>query len=211
MIIDYLEIQEAVKVIQSGGVVAFPTETYYGLGVDPFNPKALAKLFEIKQRPTDKPILTLISHPEQLSLLAAKIPLIFRPLCALWPAPLTLVFDALPSLPLLLTGDTGTVAVRMSPHPLAAALVNACRHPVTATSANISGKPPAICPADVKQYFGDAVDFVVEGGEAMGGMPSTVVGIRNDELAVIRDGVISLQEIRDAVERFQSEENNSKI
>lgn len=209
MIIDILEIQEAAKIIHGGGVVAFPTETYYGLGVDPFNPEALAKLFTIKQRPIEKPVLTLISNSEQLSLLTSKIPPLFLPLCDLWPAPLTLVFEALPSLPSLLTGDTGTVAVRISPNSLATALVDACRHPVTATSANISGKPPALCPDDVRLYFGDAVDYVIEGGEAMGGMPSTVIGIRNDELTVIRDGVISLQEIMNAVERFQHADSNS--
>jgi tRNA A37 threonylcarbamoyladenosine synthetase subunit TsaC/SUA5/YrdC len=92
------------------------------------------------------------------------------------------------------------VAVRISPHSIATALVDACSHPVTATSANISGRPPALTADDVRRHFGDAVDFIIEGG-AMGGKPSTVVGIHNDELTVIRDGVISLREIMDAVKR----------
>ncbi|MBW1791530.1 MAG: threonylcarbamoyl-AMP synthase [Deltaproteobacteria bacterium] len=199
MIIDTLEIKKAVQIIRQGGVVAFPTETYYGLGVDPFNPQALTKLFAIKKRSSAKPVLTLITSQEQLSLLTLEIPSLFLPLFSLWPAPLTLVFKALPSLPSRLTGGTGTVAVRISPHPLAMALVRAYRQPLTATSANISGKPPAVTADEVRMYFGDTVDFVIDGGRTQGGKPSTVVGIDNDALTVIREGVISLSEIERAV------------
>lgn len=199
MIIDTLEIKKAVQIIRQGGVVAFPTETYYGLGVDPFNPQALTKLFAIKKRSSAKPVLTLITSQEQLSLLTLEIPSLFLPLFSLWPAPLTLVFKALPSLPSRLTGGTGTVAVRISPHPLAMALVRAYRQPLTATSANISGKPPAVTADEVRMYFGDTVDLVIDGGRTPGGKPSTVVGIDNDALTVIREGVISLSEIERAV------------
>ena len=199
MKISNLELLKAVEIIRQGGVVAFPTETYYGLGVDPFNPQALKKLFEIKKRPSVKPILTLITGQDQLSLLTSEIPSLFLPLFPLWPAPLTLVFKALPSLPSILTGGTGTVAVRISPHPLATALVRACRQPLTATSANISGKPPALTADDVRMYFGDTVDFVIDGGKTPGGKPSTVVEIDNDVLTVVREGVISLSEIERAV------------
>ncbi|NOR10383.1 MAG: threonylcarbamoyl-AMP synthase [Desulfovibrionaceae bacterium] len=199
MIIDTLEIKKAVQIIRQGGVVAFPTETYYGLGVDPFNPQALTKLFAIKKRSSAKPVLTLITSQEQLSLLTLEIPSLFLPLFSLWPAPLTLVFKALPSLPSRLTGGTGTVAVRISPHPLAMALVRAYRQPLTATSANISGKPPAVTADEVRMYFGDTVDLVIDGGRTQGGKPSTVVGIDNDALTVIREGVISLSEIERAV------------
>ena len=199
MIIDTLEIKKAVQIIRQGGVVAFPTETYYGLGVDPFNPQALTKLFAIKKRSSAKPVLTLITSQEQLSLLTLEIPSLFLPLFSLWPAPLTLVFKALPSLPSRLTGGTGTVAVRISPHPLAMALVRAYRQPLTATSANISGKPPAVTADEVRMYFGDTVDLVIDGGRTQGGKPSTVVGIDNDALTVIREGVVSLSEIERAV------------
>ena len=199
MIIDTLEIKKAVQIIRQGGVVAFPTETYYGLGVDPFNPQALTKLFAIKKRSSAKPVLTLITSQEQLSLLTLEIPSLFLPLFSLWPAPLTLVFKALPSLPSRLTGGTGTVAVRISPHPLAMALVRAYRQPLTATSANISGKPPAVTADEVRMYFGDTVDLVIDGGRTQGGKPSTVVGIDNDALTVIREGVISLSDIERAV------------
>lgn len=197
--ISKLELSKAVQVIRDGGVVAFPTETYYGLGVDPFNPQALNKLFAIKKRPSVKPILTLITGQDQISLLTPEIPSLFLPLFSLWPAPLTLVFKALPSLPSILTGNTGTVAIRISSHPLATALVRACRQPLTATSANISGKAPALTVDDVQMYFGDSVDFVIDGGKTKGGKPSTVVGIDNEELTVLREGVISLSEIMHAL------------
>jgi L-threonylcarbamoyladenylate synthase len=197
--IDSLELSKAVQVISQGGVVAFPTETYYGLGVDPFNPQALAKLFAIKKRSSAKPVLTLITGQEQLSLLTPEIPPLFQQIFPLWPAPLTLVFKALLSLPSILTGGTGTVAVRISPHPLATALVKACHQPLTATSANISGKPPAVTADEVRMYFGDTVDLVIDGGRTPGGKPSTVVGIDNDVLTVLREGVISLSEIGAAV------------
>jgi len=199
MIIEKIELSKAVQVISQGGVVAFPTETYYGLGVDPFNPQALTKLFAIKNRSRCKPVLTLITGQEQLSLLTSEMPPLFQPLFPLWPAPLTLVFKALPSLPASLTGGTGTVAIRVSPHPLAMALVKACQQPITATSANISGKSPAVTADEVRMYFGDTVDLVIDGGRTSGGKPSTVVGIDNDELTILREGVISLLEIQAAV------------
>jgi L-threonylcarbamoyladenylate synthase len=195
LIIESLELDNAVQVISQGGVVAFPTETYYGLGVDPFNPQALAKLFAIKKRPSVKPVLTLIAGQEQLTLLTSEIPSLFQSLFPLWPAPLTLVFKALPALPATLTGGTGTVAVRVSPHPVAMALVRACHHPLTATSANISGEPPAVTADEVRLYFGDTVDLVIDGGRTPGGKPSTVVGIDNDVITILREGVISLSKI----------------
>ena len=201
MKIDAFILSEAVQVVRRGGVVAFPTETYYGLGADPFNPQALKKIFEIKKRPSTKPILTLISDQNQLPLLTPEIPPLFLPLLLLWPAPLTLVFKALPSLSTILTGATGTVAVRISLHPTAAAFVKACRQPLTATSANISGKPPAITADEVHRYLGDTVDFVIDGGKAPGGMPSTVVGVNNNSLTVLREGVMSLTEIESAITR----------
>ena len=190
------ELLKAVNVIRRGGVVAFPTETYYGLGVDPFNPKALARLFQLKKRPKEKPILTLISNQEQLALLTPEIPSQYHSLCALWPAPITLIFRSLPALPDLLTGDTGTIAVRISPHPIASSLVRLLGSPLTATSANISGEKPAVNPEQVRIHFGDQIDFVLEGGETCGGMPSTVVGIRHNRLVLIREGVFPFEKIK---------------
>lgn len=182
----------ASRVIDRGGVVAFPTETYYGLAVDPFNVAALTRLFEIKERPYGKAVLVLVRDRQQLPLLVERTLPIFQPLLdQFWPGPLTLVFPARPELSHLLTGGTTTVGVRISSHPVAARLLAAFGRPVTATSANISGHAPATTAAQVVAQFGTAVDFVLDGGETPGGRGSTLVGCGDDgRCLLLRDGVI---------------------
>jgi len=186
------DLATAVRVIEQGGVVAFPTETYYGLAVDPFNVAALTRLFAIKERPSRKAVLVLIHDREQLPLLVRQVPAAFRPLLdTFWPGPLTLVFPARPELSSLLTGGTGTVGVRVSSHGVATSLVAALGGPVTATSANISGRPPATSAAQVAAQFGAEVDFILDGGETPGGKGSTLVGCGVDgRCLLLRDGVI---------------------
>lgn len=185
------ELARALTVIRDGGVVAFPTETYYGLAVDPFNREALSRLFALKRRPPDKPVLTLIENREQLPLLARQVPDLYLPLmAAFWPGPLTMVFEAVPALPVILTGYTGTVGVRISSHPLARQLVAAAGQPLTATSANYSGQPAAVTPEEVVEQLGPDVDFVINGGTAPGGKGSTIVGLAEGRLTELRAGVI---------------------
>lgn len=192
------ELAKALAVLRAGGVVAFPTETYYGLAVDPFNPEALSRLFALKRRSSDKPVLTLIERREQLALLARRVPELYLPLMdAFWPGPLTLVFEAVPALPALLTGSTGTIGVRISSHPIARRLVAAAGQPLTATSANYSGQPPAVSPAEVMAQFGPRVDFVVQGGSTPGGGGSTLVGLSGNDLVELRSGVIPFAAILD--------------
>ncbi|MEN8141228.1 MAG: L-threonylcarbamoyladenylate synthase [Thermodesulfobacteriota bacterium] len=183
-------LQQAAAIIRGGGIVALPTETYYGLAVDPFNEAALARLFALKQRPAAKPLLTLIPKLSDLDRLVTHVPAPLQPLLALWPAPLTLVCPALPSLSTLLTGGTGTVGVRLSPHPVVGQFLDLLGQPVTATSANISGQPPACTAAQVAEQFGDKLDLIVDGGATPGGLGSTVVGCRADEIIIIRAGVL---------------------
>lgn len=183
-------IQEAATVIRQGGLVAFPTETYYGLAVDPFNEAALAKVFSLKQRPESKPLLTLINHQDQLYLLAAAIPACLVPLMELWPAPLTLVFPANKALSERLTAGTGTIGVRISPHPIARQLVALCGHPVTATSANLSGMPPAHTAQEVMAQFPRGIDYILDGGRTAGGAGSTLVGCVDGRPVLFRRGVL---------------------
>lgn len=190
------ELAQAVRVIQAGGIVAFPTETYYGLAADPFNEEALARLFTIKRRPASKPVLVLIQDRCQLDRLVKTRPPLFEPLMdAFWPGPLTLVFEALDQVPSLLTGNTNTVGVRVSSHDVARRLVDLAGNPITATSANISGSPPAVTAADVARQLGDTVDMIVDGGKTRGGHGSTIVGYRNNKLVLIREGVVPFREI----------------
>lgn len=190
---------QAVTILGQGGVVAFPTETYYGLAVDPFNKEALDKLFSLKERSKKKPILVLIRKVEQLSLITDNIPELYYPLIKkYWPGPLTLIFKAGKMVNSLLTGDSGTVGVRISPHPVALQLCKAWDNPITATSANISGMHPAKNPREVIDYFGKDVDFVIDGGTTPAEACSTIISCKENDLLLVRQGLIDFQMILDA-------------
>ena len=187
-------LRKAVECILDGGIVAFPTETYYGLAVDPDNESALHNLFKLKQRESEKAILVLIENSKKIDTVAANVPKEFKPLIEkFWPGPLTLIFPAKNTLSPLLTGKTKTVGVRVSPHPIAGALVRAMGKPVTATSANISGQNPAKSANEVKQIFGDRIDFIIDGGETTAGLCSTLVGLKNGVLTILREGQADLR------------------
>ena len=149
----------AVEHLRQGHIVAFPTETYYGLAVDPDNNSAVARLFALKNRPVDKPLLLLIENTTQLSRLVSSTPEDFYPLIARhWPGPLTLVFPALDSVNPQITAGSKTVGIRISPHPLAALLVQKFGKPITATSANLSGRVPAKNALEVSAMFAGDID-----------------------------------------------------
>lgn len=185
--------EKAAVVLRQGGIVAFPTETYYGLAVDPYCEAAVARLFQVKARPAHKPLLVLIDRIEQLPEVAAEIPAQYPVLMEkFWPGPLTLVFPARADLPKLLTGNTGRVGVRISPHPIARELIRRAGRPITATSANISDLAPAKTAHEVLAMFRDHLDYIFDGGETAAGLCSTVVGLDDDKLVVIRRGQIEV-------------------
>ena len=189
-------IAKACAVLRAGGVVAFPTETYYGLAVDPFNQAALSRLFALKGRAGDKPVLLIVDNPSQLSTLVAEIPPPFPLLMErFWPGPLTLVFPGAPSLPGMLTGHRGTIGVRVSSHPVARQLVRAFGRPLTATSANFSGHPAAVAASGVLEQLGPEVDAVLDGGVTPGGQGSTLLGYQEGKVCLLRAGVIPFAEI----------------
>lgn len=181
----------AVRLLKRGGVVAFPTETYYGLAVDPFCESAVSRLYELKIRPADKPLLLLIEKLEQLALIVERIPQQFLPLMEkYWPGPLTLIFPAKSSVSKIITGNTGTIGVRISPHPVARSLLVRMQGPLTATSANISGGEPAQTAAEVEKIFGSSVDLILDGGQSAAGLCSTIVGLQDDRLTLLRKGQV---------------------
>ena len=191
------DLNRAVDVLHRGGVVAFPTETYYGLAVDPLNPLALNHLFILKQRGISKPILTLVDDKESLSCLVKEIPPIFEPIMnEFWPGPLTLIFPARVDLPLLLTAGTSTIGVRQSSHPFARQLLRAFGRPITATSANISGSAAAVDAYGVRAQFGSKLDMIFDGGRTPGIAGSTIIGFEGDKLKLIREGVIAFKDIQ---------------
>ncbi|MCP9447081.1 MAG: L-threonylcarbamoyladenylate synthase [Nitrospira sp.] len=178
------------EAIERGGVVGFPTETYYGLGVNPFNPTALGRLIQIKGRPDSKPLLVLIGKMEHLSLLTESVPPAAALLIdAFWPGPLTILFPATPSLPSALTAGTGKVGVRLTS---CLPLRNILTHvgPLTGTSANRSGDPPVTTAAEVVEALGSEIDLVIDGGPTPGGAPSTVVDV-GETIQIIREGAVT--------------------
>ncbi len=188
-----LALDRAVIFLREGGIVAFPTETYYGLAVDPDSHSAVEKLFDLKRRQTDKPLLLLIESLEQLQLIAEHIPSAYVPLMKkYWPGPLTLVFRAKKEICRQLTGDTGTVGVRISSHPVACELVRRMGKPITATSANISGHLPAGNAAGVFSIFKDSLSYIVDGGQTPAGLCSTVLNFHGGKYTVLRQGQIDL-------------------
>lgn len=190
-------ITQAAHVLTRGGIVAFPTETSYGLAVDPDNGQSLRRLFQIKKRPSEKPLLLLIHDIALLESLVISVPDIYWPLMEkYWPGPLTLIFPAQPHLSTWLTGGTGTVGVRISPHPDALALGRVFGKAITATSANLSDEPSARCATEVSASFGAKIDFILDGGKTSAEACSTVIGLHDGELSVLRPGVITIEDIR---------------
>lgn len=186
----------AVSLLRQGEIVAFPTETYYGLAVDPDCASAVEKLFMVKNRQEHKPLLLLIEKKEQLDNIVRDVPPAYWPLMKkYWPGPLTLVFQAKANVNLKVTGNTGTVGVRISPHPVAQELVRLMGKPITATSANISGQPPARSAQEVVEMLGNKIAYIVDGGQAAAGLCSTIVGVHNSQLSLIRRGQIDLPEL----------------
>ncbi|HET8721415.1 MAG TPA: L-threonylcarbamoyladenylate synthase [Nitrospira sp.] len=191
--------QEVRHVLERGGRVAIPTETFYGLGVNPFDETALQRLSAIKGRPDGKPILVLVSSPRDLALFAEHVPSSAAVLMDLfWPGALTLLFPARSSLPAALTAGTGRVGVRLSScRPLRVLLERV--GPLTGTSANRAGAPPAQTARAVAEAFGADVDVIIDAGSTPGGLPSTIVEA-DETVRIVREGVISRTAIEEALQ-----------
>ena len=184
------EVAAALAALRGGQVVAYPTETFYGLGVDAFDAAALERLRALKGR-GEKAISMLIEGEEMLARLCAEVPPRARQLMVKhWPGALTLALPARPGLPEALVAD-GCVAVRQSPHPIARALVAGFGGPVTTTSANRSGEPPATTAAMVRAALGSGC-HVLDGGTTTGGAPSTLARVRGDVVEILRAGAVAL-------------------
>ena len=187
---------EAVRIISEGGIVAFPTESFYGLGVDATNTGAVENLFTIKKRGHNSPILILISSLRNLPQYVAYTPSSAKRLGEkFWPGGLTMIFQSSPIVSPALTSSTGKVGIRISSHPLAHSLSKTLNVPITATSANISGMPPCINANQVVEYFNSAVDLILDGSETQGKCPSTILDVTTDPPILIREGMVKAEEI----------------
>src|SRR5262249_24430933 len=180
-------VREAADILRGGGLVAFPTETFYGLGAAALDAAAVRRVFEVKGRPSSMPLLVLLDTADRLPRLVVDVPDRARALMDRhWPGALTIVFRAAPSVPAEVTAGTGTVGVRVPSHPVPRALVNHLGVPVTAPSANPTGGDPPTTAAGVLAYFPDVLDLVLDGGPTSGGAPSTVVDVTVEPPRMLR-------------------------
>ncbi|MCL4458034.1 MAG: L-threonylcarbamoyladenylate synthase [Nitrospirae bacterium] len=186
-------IRSAITVLKNGGIVAYPTETFYALGVKYDIEPALKRLYEIKQRPKEKAMPLIIGRVEQLPLLTNCISDSAKELMTkFWPGPLTILFNARCGLSGYITSG-GKAAVRVPGESFALELAKTAEFPITATSANISGMPPADSASMITDYFDDAVDLIIDGGRTKGGLPSTIVYAAEGKIKIVRKGAADIQ------------------
>jgi len=189
-------INEAVAVLRGGGIVAYPTETFYGLGVKFDLPESLRRLYDLKKRPGEKAMPVIIGHRGLLSGLVPEEWLAHLPNAArslmdrFWPGPLTLLLPAEEGLSEFLTAGTRMIAVRVPGESFALQLAKKAGFPFTATSANVSGRPPAVNDREVIGYFGEHLDLLIDGGQSPGTLPSTIVDTSGAGIRVVREGMI---------------------
>ena len=190
----------AVEALKRGEVIVFPTETFYGLGADALNENAVERVVSLKGRNPDSPIAVIIADREMLTEIVTEIPsMAERLINRFWPGPLTLVLPAPKGLPLSLLNRDGKIGVRVSSHPLATRLAGELGRPLTATSANLSGKEPARTIQQARSYFSGKIEIFLDGGRLAGTSGSTVVEICHNELKIIREGEISSRELARAI------------
>lgn len=191
---DTMWVGRAVDVIRGGGVVAFPTDTVYGIGADPFQPRSVASLYEVKGRPAAKAIPILLGSRSDLDKVVEQVPGWVEALIeAYWPGALTIVLEMQPLVPAVVSA-VGTVGVRIPDHPVALDLMQATG-PLAVTSANPSGKTEASDPVKVFKELGGKVDLILDGGVTPGGLPSTVLDCTVRPPKILREGPISRETI----------------
>jgi L-threonylcarbamoyladenylate synthase len=190
-------IEEAVATLRAGDVVVFPTETVYGLGADVFNPYAVAKIFEIKRRPRFDPLIVHISARDSMYDIAEHVPsLAMRLVDRFWPGPLTIILRKKEKIPGIVTAGLSTVGIRMPSHPVALKLIEVFGGPIAAPSANPFGYLSPTRVKHVMKSFKDRVPLVLDGGNSLFGIESTIVSIDDDRITIHRHGAIPAEEIR---------------
>ena len=191
-------ISKAARIIKEGGVIAFPTRYLYGLGAAAINPDAVERVYEIKKRSYQKPLLILVYAREDLSCLVRNVPpAALRIMQRFWPGEITIVLEAKDTLPVNLTAGTAKIGIRLPQHPVAVALVNAVQGPITATSANLAGKQGCSCIADLDPLITEKLDLILDAGPLQGGVGSTVIDVTTDPPVILREGAVSAKDIFD--------------
>ena len=190
-------IGRAADILLDGGLVAFPTESFYGIAVDIRNDAAIKRLFSAKGRSGNSPVLILIGSLESLDPYVEQIPPVaLRLIEKFWPGGLTLVFRASSKVSPLLTGGTQKIGIRLSSHPVATALARTIDAPISGTSANISGRPGCRNAQEVLESLGSRVDLILDGGETAGKIGSTVLDVTEQPPRILRDGIVSREQLK---------------
>jgi L-threonylcarbamoyladenylate synthase len=198
--IDLTRIRKAAKIIKEGGLVAFPTETVYGLGADAFNPRAVVKIFEAKNRPLDDPLIVHISEKGDLFKLTKDIPDIVSGLTdEFWPGPLTLVLKRTEIIPDIVTAGLDTVAIRMPANEIALTLIRESKTPIAAPSANLFGGPSPVTAQHVIDDLNGRIDLIIDGGKSLVGVESTVLDLTQEVPSILRPGGVSIERLNEII------------
>ena len=194
------KIRQASKIIKSGNLVAFPTETVYGLGANALDPKSIKKIFEAKGRPSDNPLIIHISDVADLGMLVDHIPnTAYKLIDRFWPGPLTLVLKKSKIVPKITTGGMNTVAVRMPENKIAQALIRESDVPIAAPSANISGRPSPTTSEHVSDDLSGKISMIIDGGKTKIGIESTVVDLSRKTPMLLRPGGVTLEQLQSVI------------
>jgi L-threonylcarbamoyladenylate synthase len=196
----------SVRIVAEGGLVAFPTDTVYGVGAHAFQPDAVERIYAAKIRPRDKAIPILLARPDDLALVTDRITEAAWLLAErFWPGGLTLVLSKKADVPAVVSAGGPTVAVRVPDHPVPLALIAALGVPLAATSANLSGRPSPVTAREVETELGGRIELILDGGRCPGGVPSTVLDLTTDPPAILRAGAIGVEEIKSALAKRRIE------
>jgi L-threonylcarbamoyladenylate synthase len=198
------DLEQILSFLRAGGVIGFPTDTAYGLGADPFNLKAVRRIFEIKGRAEEKPILLIVDSLDMVATVAHLTDSALVLAKSFWPGPLTMILPAQEAVPSLVTAGTSTVGVRWPKATFANRLLSAYKQPVTATSANRSGLPAAVTLEEMKHGLGEDVEIMVDGGDLPAREGSTIVDLSGPAARLIRQGPITWTEVSRVLESFKS-------
>ena len=190
------QVERGISILKQGGLVAFPTDTVYGLGACINTRQAVERVYWVKERPKNMALPLLLAHTSQISEVADAVPPVAWLLADNFlPGALTIVLHKAKSVPDVITAGGMTVAIRIPAHPIPVALVEGIGAPIVGTSANLSGRPSALSAEEVYSHFGDKIDLVIDGGRCPGGKESTIVDITKGKPVVLREGAISREEL----------------
>jgi L-threonylcarbamoyladenylate synthase len=193
---DKATIHRAASILKKGGVVVFPTRSFYGLGAGAFHVDGVSRIFEVKKRDPHKPLLILIASESDLDSLVEEIPPVAKRLMqTFWPGKITLVFNARPIVPEKLTGGTNKIGIRVATHPVSRELLRACAFPITGTSANLSGQGGCISIDALDEKLAASVDCILDAGPLAGIAVSTVVDVTVFPPKILREGVVSAKDV----------------